>query len=246
MRIAICESIPLDLVHMLHIVERFKAKVLGRLTVEHMFFSTPTELLASLEKGHVFDLIIFGSKSTGINSMEAAKEIRKTNQITKFIFVADSPKYAVESYTVDTFYYTLKPISETLLLTLLENVTHEIRKHNSDSIIVRGKGFTRRLLLHSLTCVEVINHSLFYYMINNEVLKIPGSLSMIEETFLGKPMFIKPHRSYIVNLDFITVITKKEIKVANEKIVPIAKGKYMEVDHSYLAYHLGNSKFKSI
>ena len=46
----------------------------------------------------------------GVNGIETAQEIREYDSAMKIIFLTSSAEYAVESYTVNAYFYQLKPI----------------------------------------------------------------------------------------------------------------------------------------
>ena len=79
------------------------------------------------------DVIILDIMMPFLNGMDAAKEIREHNSISKIIFLTSSPEFAIESYDVDAFGYLLKPVDKDKLFRLLGKCMSEISKP-ADSI----------------------------------------------------------------------------------------------------------------
>lgn len=73
-------------------------------------FQSPFELLASIEKGARFDILLLDVLMPGENGIEAAREIRQYDSNVKIIFLTSSAEFAVQSYTVGAYFYQLKPI----------------------------------------------------------------------------------------------------------------------------------------
>ena len=48
--------------------------------------------------------------------------------------------------------------------------------------------------------------------------------------------FLKPHRSYLVNCQFISVIHKTDIELNNSTMIPIGRGRTEDVKKQYLHY----------
>ena len=52
-------------------------------------------------------------------------------------------------------------------------------------------------------------------------------------------MFLSPHRAYIVNLDYVHVLSTREISMADGEKVPVSRGRYKNIKEVYLAYMAG-------
>ena len=76
----------------------------------HTSYQSPVELMAEVEKGTRFDIILLDVLMPGENGMAAPREIREYDSNVKIIFLTSSTEFAVESYAVDAWYYQLKPI----------------------------------------------------------------------------------------------------------------------------------------
>ena len=53
--------------------------------------------------------------------------------------------------------------------------------------------------------------------------------------------FFKPHRSYFINLAHVERIGKKDVRMGNQLLVPIARGKWEPLNQAYLRYFRGQS-----
>ena len=50
--------------------------------------------------------------------------------------------------------------------------------------------------------------------------------------------FIKTHRSYIVNMQYMDIIENTLVTLQNHKTVPVAQGKAKEIKQQYLDYQM--------
>ena len=48
--------------------------------------------------------------------------------------------------------------------------------------------------------------------------------------------FIKPHRSYLVNYKFISIIKKNELELTDGSCVPISRNRIDEVKRNFIKY----------
>ena len=78
--------------------------------IAYTAFQNPLELLAQIEKGTSYDIRFLDILMPGQTGLQAAAEIRAQDTNVKIIFLTSSAEFAVQSYTVDAYFYQLKPI----------------------------------------------------------------------------------------------------------------------------------------
>ena len=78
-----------------------------------------------MEQGLRPDVLLLDVIMPGENGISAAREIREYDRNVKIIFLTSSAEYAVQSYTVDAYYYQLKPIREETFFQVLDSVLDE-------------------------------------------------------------------------------------------------------------------------
>ena len=138
-----------------------------------------------------------------INGIELAAEIRSRDQAAKIIFLTSSSEFAVESYSVGAFNYLLKPIQKDQLFSVLEKACNDIDSSLKQSIVVKTQSGLSKVFLHELIYVEVIGRTVYFHQKNGVTIESTSTISQVEAVLLADKRFIKPHRSYIVNLDYI-------------------------------------------
>lgn len=80
--------------------------------IRYASFQNSLELLAEIEKGMCFDVLFLDVIMPGMDGIHVAKEIRQYDNAVKIIFLTSSDEFAVQSYTVDAYFYQMKPIRE--------------------------------------------------------------------------------------------------------------------------------------
>jgi DNA-binding LytR/AlgR family response regulator len=235
-RIAICDDNKSDLLSIVNIINDYKLIHSNQPEIEYSSFHSAVDLIAAMENGHQFDLVLLDILMPFLTGMDAAKEIRQFNQDVKIIFSTSSAEYAIESYAVDAYYYAIKPIEKAKLFPLLDKIISEIEISDGTSILVKNKTILTRIYTKKLEFAEVIGRTILYHLADGTLIEAVGSMSVLEEELLSKSCFIKPHRSYIINLDYIDTLSQREIKMRSLTIVPIAKANYRTVKSAYIAY----------
>lgn len=237
--IIICDDSRVEATHISSLLSNYSKKE-GVNFKTHIFYN-PVEMLEEIDKGLHTDIIFLDILLPGMLGIEAAKELRSKDKNVTIFFISSSPEYAVDSYSVNAYYYLLKPVDEGKLDALLQKVTSEILSRDDDNIVIKTKNGITRIILSKLIYVEVIGKKLFFNMADGSQEEAVGAIQNLSETLCAKPCFIQPHRSFIVNMDYISTISAKNgIILINSDTIPIPRGKFTNVKDSFLEYSFSN------
>jgi len=236
LQIAICDDNKAELLRIRELIEEFKASHSSIYNIKYDTFSSGLDLLMATENGTSYDILILDVVMPLMTGIEVATEIRKKNTLSKILFLTSSREFAVDSYKVDAFYYLLKPIKKEGLIPLLEKAFSDLVDKKEKGILVKCKTCLTNVLLHNLEYIEVLGRTLFFHLTSDEVLESLGTMSQLENDLLSDKRFIKPHRSYLVNMDWIQRITDKDIITFSNKPVPISRELYKTIKQTYINY----------
>lgn len=237
LQIVLCDDNKHDLANMEQLLDQYKSS--KHLNLEYTGFSDGFELISSLNKGKRFDIYCLDIMMPGFTGIDLANEIRGFDKIAPILFFTSSPEFALESYSVKAINYILKPISkEKLFLTFDELVEQIGMKKDEDSIIVKSNYGLQKILVQNIVFVEVIGRNVLYHLISGKVIECTDSFSSACNSLLKYECFIKTHRSYVVNMQYIDAIGNNEVTLQTQTSVPIAQGKAKEIKQLYLNYQM--------
>lgn len=232
--LAICDDEIEELNHVVALIEDYRVE--RNINLGYGVYQSPLDLIAAVESGILYDIIILDVVMPGENGIEAARELRQCGCDAKIIFLTSSDEFAVQSYAVGAYFYQLKPIWKENFYTLMEQVAGEINRSRSSSLIVKCKEGIARIPLEQLEYCEVIRKTIIYHMSSGKALESAGSMQSLSEALLKYSAFLQPHRSYMVNMDYIQNISYKIIELSCLAQIPIPRGKYAEIKERFLNY----------
>lgn len=233
-KVAFCDDDPSVLAELKCLLRQYCARR-GQ-EIEHASFYSSLELLASIEKGMRYDILFLDVILPNENGIDIAKEIRQYDSVMKIIFLTTSPEFAVQSYTVSAYFYQLKPIQEEFFFRLMDSAISECRKEQHNSLILRCKNGITRIDLDRLEYCEVIGRTLMFHMENGKVLEGNGSMDKLYGQLSQYENFMRPHRAFLVNMEYIRKISYKAVTMENLAEIPIPHGKCSEIKNMYLEY----------
>jgi DNA-binding LytR/AlgR family response regulator len=175
----------------------------------------------------------------GFTGIDAAKEIRTFDKTAPILFFTSSPEFALESYSVKAINYVLKPISKEKLFFTFDELLEQIKaKEEEDAVIVKSNEGIQKILISNLAFAEVIGRNVLYHLRSGKVVECTEPFSSVCDNLLKYGCFIKPHRSYLVNMQYVDTIENHQITLQTLSAVPVAQGKAKEIKQQYLNYQM--------
>lgn len=237
LQIAVCDDNIDELSNMVQLIDLYRTS--RHLNCEHAAFSNGFELISALEKGKRFDIYCLDIMMPGFTGIDAAKEIRTFDKTAPILFFTSSPEFALESYSVKAINYVLKPISKEKLFFTLDEVLEQIKaKEEEDAVIVKSNEGIQKILISNLVFVEVIGRNVLYHLRSGKVVECTEPFSSVCDSLLKYGCFIKPHRSFLVNMQYVDTIENHQITLQTLSAVPVAQGKAKEIKQQYLNYQM--------
>ena len=200
------------------------------------FFQSPLDLLAEVERGTRFDILFLDVLMPGQNGMEAAKELRQMDENVKIIFMTSSPEFAVESYTVNAYFYQLKPIWKESFFHIMDAVLETCAVEQVQGLVLRCKTGIVRVEPRKIEYCEVIHRTLLLHLTSGRTLETNGTLEDLSAQLRPYGRFLRPHRSFLVNMDYVQKISARAITMRCLTEIPIPRGRYNEIKNEFLEY----------
>jgi len=160
----------------------------------------------------------------------------------KLIFLTNTAEYAVESYQVNTYFYQLKPIHTEELDALMDRIMLERQTEEEDFFVLKCKTGITRVYFYQLEYSEMNNRKMYLYLNNGMVLECGMSMEELEGKLECTGKFIRPHRSYLVNMEYIEQLVKDNIIMKSQMKISIPRMKRKEIKEMYMKYLQGQNR----
>ena len=237
LHIAVCDDNIDELSNMVQLIDHYRTS--KHINCEHAVFSNGFELVSVLEKGKRFDIYCLDIIMPGFTGMEVAKAIRTFDKIAPILFFTSSPEFALESYSVKAINYVLKPISKEKLFFTFHELLEQIKSEKEeDAVIIKSNEGIQKILISNLIFAEVIGRNVLYHLRSGKVIECTEAFSAVCDNLMKYGCFIKPHRSYLVNMQYVDTIENHQITLQTLSSVPVAQGKAKEIKKQYLNYQM--------
>lgn len=190
-------------------------------------FSSAIEALKFLNKNEV-DLIFLDIHMPDFNGLDFLKTIKKP---LKIILTTSDPNFAIEAFEYDSIIdYLLKPIELPRFIKAVQKAENYISIAHRNTKDIKNKNdfyvnIDRRLIKIDLHSIYIIEAKGDYINIRTEEKNyiVHSTLKKIEEK-LPTSLFLKVHRSYIINVKKIIDIEDNSVLIKKD-IVPVSRSK---------------------
>lgn len=175
------------------------------------------------------DLVLLDIEMPGMNGVELAKRLRERNKLIQIVFITGFSEYIAEGYEVAALHYLLKPVSPEKLFSTLDRAL-EKQEIDGRKIVFQTSVETVQLLFYEIRYIEVIKNYITIYAKDSYTVK--RTLKEIEKELDER--FLRVGRSYIVNLHFVSRVTRSEIFLRGGGSVPLPRGAYETVNRAII------------
>ena len=179
-----------------------------------------------------FDLVFMDCRLEDGNGIDFIAKIREHNAKLFVIFFTNYAEYAIDSIKLDTFRYLLKPVSDEDFSEALDtfvNLYQHTRK-----IIVPTKDRMYYLDADEVIYIEADKK---YTIIRTTTGQFRSSKPISQFVLeINNSHFFQTHRSYILNMKYISSIDKKTVILTNGEKVLCSSQKYDEFLKGYMSY----------
>lgn len=231
MRIAICDDEKSEQ----QLLQRYIGEWAERekIPLQTVTFDTGESFAFVWEEDKAFDLIVLDIEMGKLNGMELARQIRREDTTVPLLFVTGYEEFMASGYEVSALQYLLKPLYKEKLFETLDR----LRRQNLPGkrvILPTAEGMTG-ISLHSVCYAEALGHQCMVHTLERDY-EIRENFGEVAEC-LGTERFVKCHRSYLVNLQYISIVRKNEIVLDNGAVIPLSRSSVKEVNEAFIRFH---------
>jgi DNA-binding LytR/AlgR family response regulator len=179
----------------------------------------PLEALEVLTSKNAPDITFLDVDMRQLSGMELAGMV---NLYTSVVFTTAFPEYALQAFENEAFDYLLKPIDYKRFAKCIQKAKRKIKKGPEADIVEQNDFFNikseikGRMVKIRFDEVMFIEGAVNYIQIHTTEEKHMTYLTMREiERHLPAQLFARIHRSFIVNINFVKVTERAQLKLTN-------------------------------
>lgn len=184
-------------------------------------FQSAEAFLFHYTQNKEYDILLLDIEMKKMDGVTLARMIRKSNKSVQILFITGYSQYIAEGYDVEALHYLMKPIKEEKMFDVLDRAVTKLIQ-NEKHLLLKLSDEMIKIPLHEIIYIDVNRNYVTIHANKDYTLK--KTLGEIEKELDEK--FFRIGRSAIVNLKYITRITKTEVFLSNGFSLPLPRGIY--------------------
>jgi DNA-binding LytR/AlgR family response regulator len=190
-------------------------------------FSSGEALLEHLRRFSL-DMVFMDCQMDGMDCIETAKAIRKSNSSLVIILLTGFQGYAIYGYGADVFDFILKKNFSSKAGEVFERAVQRVKTSALKKYTVKTGSGLLTVDISDVLYIESHRRKKEIFIRDGKSYEFYGKIEDIEQD-LRKHGFIRPHNSFLVNSCHIKVLTAHSVWLSGlSEPLPVSKGKYKQ------------------
>lgn len=182
-----------------------------------------------------FDIIFLDIKMPEISGMELAKLMRENGQESIIVFVTSAEEYVYEAYDVEAFNFLIKPLNDEKLKNVLKKAVVKVTAcNNDDFLIISSEHQIKKILLRDIFYIESVGRTVKIHCTGG-IIETYRQIGDLEQTLSDKHFF-RCHKSFLLNLEYVSRFDKAEIVMENGDTVFPARKRMKQFQQEFISY----------
>lgn len=191
------------------------------------FYASAEKFLFTWEDHKCFDALFLDIQMPGMDGVELAKRIRREDKEISLVFTTGITDYLQEGYEVAALHYLIKPLSREKVAECMERICEKQENEEGIAFLLEaedeesGEKCRVRFTSEEIRYIEAVGH---YTKVRTErsVYRLKKGIRQWQEELEGEP-FVFSHRSFLVNLLYVSQINKSEIVFDGGETIPLSR-----------------------
>lgn len=184
-------------------------------------FPSAEAFLFRYEEERDFDILLLDVEMGGMDGVELARRVRREDDAVQIVFITGYTDYIAEGYEVAALHYLTKPVNPDKLFQVLTRAVGRLAR-NEPVLTLELPGETVRVPLGKIRYVDVLHNYVTVHAGQDYTVKRP--LAELEQALDGR--FYRIGRSCIVNLAFVSRVTRTAVELSGGESLPLPRGQY--------------------
>lgn len=235
LRVALCDDNQ-------NAVQRY-AKLISHIAEKHgieitlsCFYSGEELLFHCTDAPDQVDIIYLDILMEKIDGMEAARTLRDCLCTAQIVFLTSCEDYVYEAFDVDAVQYLLKEDTNANKFeqVFLRAAARAAKKQEAlFKFVFAGK--TTAIPIGQISYFEIWKRLVTVHYDTDKTAKFYGCMEQLEQQLSGQA-FVRPHRSYLVQLSYITSIHSQELELRTGQRIPLGVTYIQELKRKFSDY----------
>ncbi len=194
-------------------------------------FSSGYALLKSSEE---FDVIFLDIQMERPDGTETARLLRQRDNHSLLAFVTVLKECVFDAFQVEAYDYLLKPLDSARFRQTMDRALGWLERDAAKNLVIQRGSGCQVVLLSDLMYCEVLGRKIYLHKNDGRVVDYYDRLEELEQRVDSR--FFKCHRSYLVNLDYVSGCQGGQVLLQRGERLPVSRLRERELTQALLRH----------
>lgn len=167
-----------------------------------------------------YDLLFLDIELSNENGIEIGMQLKNKKFDCIIIITTHFMKYAIDGYKINAERYFIKPINQSEFNLEMTSIIHKY--YNNLLGFYDSKLSNNKIHFKNILYIEFFNRKTIIHFTNDKIIETLYPLKhWIQIT--KNSFFAQPHKSFLINLNYISALKKNEIMMFNDEVIPLSR-----------------------
>lgn len=211
------------------------------ISYELKIFINAEDVIEDYQNDILYDIVFLDIILPNKSGVELAHLIRKYDKCCVIIFLTTSREFAIESYEVKALNYLLKPFDVEKMNEIMDDACKIVETKDEKFTSIANKSGTFILKNKDIVYCESYKRKIFIHIKGYDEFVTTFRLDTVEE-LLNDQRFLRCHKSYLVNMDYIVKIENRNFILVDGSEIPIPRENLHNMKAKYFDYIYSKAK----
>lgn len=194
-------------------------------------FSSGYALLKSSDE---FSIVFLDIQMERPDGMETARLLRQRDSRSLLIFVTVLKDRVFDVFPLEAFDYLLKPLDRGRFRRTMDRALRWLERDGAKNLVIQRGSDCQVVLLSDILYCEVLGRKVYLHKKDGIVVDYYDRLEDVEQCVDSR--FFKCHRSYLVNLDYVSGCQEGQVLLPQGKRIPVSRLRERELTQALLRH----------
>lgn len=180
-----------------------------------------------------YDILLLDIQMPELDGLTFAKKLRENEMDCALIFITALEEHVFDAFEVEAIDYICKPIDDKRLKKALERALKKAEASDDKYLLIKTMNWCKSIKISSIYYCEIINRKIYLHT-QNSVIDYYCKIEDVEKQLDYR--FVRSHRSYLVNLDYLIEYANGQITLENGALVPVSRLRHQELMEAMMQY----------